>query len=226
MRVQCSLPFFNIVETPIRISQNHSSQIQEACSTTLPVPYYDCGPTTALADNNHFQQRHYQDNVCYDQIQMPPNAFDNQQFIDMILQNENFTNTPLPPAFCAQQGSLEPFHQGFDYYSPGMAPSSPSDSSNLPSPADYNSYSPPECYSSSSSCYGSPTRMDSRYSAMTEDYHHQHCSLQYCYCSEVPDHLGYPQYTQCATTDCLYPSAVGEQGYFRTEFATLDMCYL
>lgn len=54
---------------------------------------------------------------------------------------------------------------------------SPSDSFNLPSPVDYNSYSPPQSHSSSSSCYSSPTRMDLSSSFSPENYHYQHCNL-------------------------------------------------
>ncbi|XP_015192854.2 colorectal cancer associated 2, partial [Lepisosteus oculatus] len=216
------------LQAATKAATNHNAQYPEACSTSFPAPYFDYSPASSVAENNHFQFRQYTDNICYDQ--MIPSAYENQQLIDMILQSDNFTSNVLPPASSTQHAPSGTFHPGSDLYSLGMAPSSPCDSSNLPSPVDYSGYSPPQCYSSSSSCYSSPTRMDSVYSSIPEDHHYQHCSLQYCYClshfSGSYDNTRNPEYVPYPPSDCLYPSPVTEENYIRRDLASLDMCYL
>lgn len=113
-----------------------------------------------------------------------------------------------------------------------QAPPSPSDSLNLPSPGDHNSYSPQESFSSSSSCYNSPSRIDSSYHGFApEHYHYQHCNPQHCYClshcwpgaqESFPAAEYAPYY---GPTDYAYPTPV-EDNYFKRELPIIsEMCY-
>lgn len=105
---------------------------------------------------------------------------------------------------------------------------SPSDSFNLPSPVDYNSYSPPQSNSSSSSCYNSPTRMDLSSSFSPENYHYQHCNLQHCIClshwSNVQEGMVTSEFAPYGSSDCLY--SYGDDSYFRRDTSNSEMCYL
>ncbi|XP_075994328.1 colorectal cancer associated 2 [Genypterus blacodes] len=121
-----------------------------------------------------------------------------------------------------------------DYYGPGTAPSSSPDSIRLCSP---NSYSPQDSFSSSSSssCYDSPSRMESSFQSFTpEHYHYQHCTLQDCYC--LPPHcwpgqqesLCGPEYSAsayCGPSDYSYAYPVEENCYKRDLPLNPEMCY-
>ncbi len=105
---------------------------------------------------------------------------------------------------------------------------STSDSYNLPSPVDYNSYSPPQSNSSSSSCYNSPTRMDLSFSFSPENYHYQHCNPQHCSClshwSNVQEGIATAEFAPYGSSDCLY--SYGDDGYFRRDTSNSEICYL
>ncbi len=105
---------------------------------------------------------------------------------------------------------------------------SSSDSFNLPSPVDYNSYSPPQSNSSSSSSYNSPTRMDLSSSFSPENYHYQHCNLQHCFClshwSNVQEGMATSEFAPYGSSDCLY--SYGDNSYFRRDTSNSEMCYL
>lgn len=105
---------------------------------------------------------------------------------------------------------------------------SPSDSFNLPSPVDYNSYSPPQSHSSSSSCYSSPTRMDLSSSFSPENYHYQHCNLQHCFClshwSNAQEGMATSEYAPYGSSDCLF--SYSDDSYFRRDTSNSEMCYL
>ncbi|KAG7237039.1 hypothetical protein INR49_032885 [Caranx melampygus] len=91
---------------------------------------------------------------------------------------------PLPDSACSSSSSSSSI----------PAPCSSPESLKLCSPVDQNSYSPQDSFSSSSSssCYDSPTRMESGFSGFSSDHYHHHnhhhhhhypqCSLQDCYC--------------------------------------------
>lgn len=100
-------------------------------------------------------------------------------------------------------------------------------------PVDPNSYSPQDSFSSSSSssCYNSPSRMESGHSGFTnEHFHYQHCTPQDCYCLPsfwMPQQESYPvseyvpHYTQ---TDYSYGSM--EENYFKRDcHMSSEMCY-
>lgn len=210
-----------------KVSQSPATQ--DFHSPSFPAYHFDVCPGNSMPDSNSFQPQQYTDNIC--NIPLETSPFDNQQFINMMLPPENFSDSSLPAASSAQYWTHGHFPSNSDYYNQGMASSSPSDSMNLTSPIDYNSYSPPQSYSSSSSCYSSPTRMDSSYSLVPECYHYQHCSPQHCYC--VSHWLG-PQedftnleYTNYGTPDSAFTSAV-EESYFRRDrpLSSSEMCYL
>lgn len=114
-----------------------------------------------------------------------------------------------------------------------QAPSSSPDSIRLCSPIDHNSYSPQDSFSSSSSsCYDSPTRMESSFQGFTsEHYHYQHCNLQDCYClpqcwSGQQESFSAPEYAaHYSPTDypCVYP--VEENCFKRDLPMNSEMCY-
>ncbi|XP_036393358.1 colorectal cancer-associated protein 2 isoform X1 [Megalops cyprinoides] len=205
---------------------SQSVAIQDVCSPSFPAYPFDVCPGNSMPDGS-FQPRQYADNFC--NVPIEAGAFDNQQLVNMMLPPESFSSSFLPPASAAPTWPHGHFASSADYYSHGMAPGSPSDSISLPSPADYSSYSPPQCYSSSSSCYSSPTRMDSGYGLAPECYHYQHCGPQHCYCvshwSGPQDSVANIEYAPFGTSDSTYAAAV-EENYFRRDMPNTEICYL
>ncbi|TNN01460.1 hypothetical protein fugu_010842 [Takifugu bimaculatus] len=135
-------------------------------------------------------------------------------------------------------GSASPWCHGLssdaDYYGPAMAACSSPESLKFCNPADPSCYSPQDSFSSSSSssCYDSPTRMESGYGGFaSEHFHHPHCNLQDCCCLSprwpaqqeafsIPDHT--PYYTP---TEYPYACPV-EENYFRRDLSMgSEMCY-
>ncbi|XP_061072855.1 colorectal cancer associated 2 isoform X2 [Conger conger] len=213
------------IKREAKISQSMATQ--DVSSPSFPAYHFDVCPGNSMPDSNSFQPQQYTDNVC--NIPVETSGIDNQQFINMMLPPENFSNNSLPVASSAQYWNQGNFPSNSEYYNQGMAANSPSDSMNLPSPIDYNSYSPPQSYSSSSSCYSSPTRMDSSFNLVPEFYHFQHCSPQHCYCVShwfgPQEDLTNLEYTAYCTPDSAYTSAV-EESYFRRPLSNSEMCYL
>ncbi|KAJ8397194.1 hypothetical protein AAFF_G00440280 [Aldrovandia affinis] len=209
----------------VTISQ--SVAIQDVCSQSFPAYHYDVCSGNSMPDNSSFQPRQYTDNVC--NIPIETSAFDNQESINMMLPPENFSNNPFPAASSTQHWTRGHFPSNPEYCNHGMAPSSPTDSLNLPSPVDYNSYSLPQSYSSSSSCYSSPTRMDSSYGLIPECCHYPHCSPQRCYClshwSLPQDSVTNLEYAPYGTPDSAYTSAA-EECYFRRDMSSSELCFL
>ncbi|KAF0030295.1 hypothetical protein F2P81_017026 [Scophthalmus maximus] len=112
------------------------------------------------------------------------------------------------------------------------APGSPPESRKLCSPADHSSYSPQDSFSSSSSsCYDSPTRMESSHHGFASEHcHYQHCDLQDCYCLPrcrpgQQESFAAPEYTpHYAPTDYPYACQV-EENYFMRDLQIPEMCY-
>ncbi|XP_059188054.1 colorectal cancer associated 2 [Centropristis striata] len=183
---------------------------------------------------------------------MQESAFNDiqQQFGDIMLpsngysgsnnNNNNNNNTsssysvslPPPPTFPLSW--CHGLSSDADYYGHGMAPCSPPESLKLSNPMDYNSYSPQDSFSSSSSssCYDSPTRMESSYHSFTsEHYHYQHCNLQDCYCLPhywpgQQESFSAPEYAPYYTpTDYPYTSPVEENFFKRDLQMSSEMCY-
>lgn len=149
------------------------------------------------------------------------NGYDNHQIINMMAV-EHLNNS----CFFPQSWSQGYPHSNVDYYNNCVVPDSQSDSFNLPSPVDYNNYSSPYSYSSSSSsCYNSPSRMDLSCGLMA-DTHHPYCSLQHCYCtsplSGSLDAISQLETSSYGNTDCWYTSAL-DDCYFKRD--SLDACY-
>ncbi|XP_048838206.1 colorectal cancer associated 2 [Brienomyrus brachyistius] len=200
------------------ISQNFT--VQDDCATPIPAHHFDVCSGNSIPDAS-YQTSPYIDNFC--DIPMETSTFDNQ-YPNVMFPQDSF-NSILPADSSVQHWAHGHFLSTSDYHINGMVPSAIPDSLslNLPSP-DYNSFSPPDSYSSSSSCYSSPSRMDSNYGFVAENYHYQHCSLQRCYClshwSGPQDSPMNPEYA----SDCLYTAM--DQSYFRRDVRSSEMCYL
>ncbi|XP_016887448.1 colorectal cancer associated 2 isoform X1 [Cynoglossus semilaevis] len=120
-----------------------------------------------------------------------------------------------------------------DYYGHGTAPVFPAEIQKLCSPLDCNSYSPQDSFSSSSSsCYDSPTRIESSHQSFaSEQYqHYQQCNHQDCYClphcwSGQQDGFSGPECTSySSSTDYPYTCLV-EENYRRDLQMSPEMCY-
>ncbi|KAK9520317.1 hypothetical protein VZT92_020213 [Zoarces viviparus] len=224
------------------------SELQDLCASTFTGRYVAPPPVVPPADASSCGARAFQlDGSC--NTQMLGSSFNDiqQQFGDMMLpsngyagnnNNNNNNNTgsgysaclPPPPAFplpCRHGLSSDA-----DYYGHGMAPCSSPEPLKLCNPTDHSSYSPQDSFSSSSSssCYDSPTRMESGYRGLpSEHFHYQHCSLQDGLCSprcwpvqqesfSAPDYAPY-----YPPTDYLY-ACPAEENYSRREMSS-EMCY-
>ncbi|KAM4742021.1 colorectal cancer associated 2 [Anableps anableps] len=165
-----------------------------------------------------------------------------QQFGDVMLPSNGYSfsprgavdyNSPLPPL---PTSSPLPWSHALssdvDYYGQGMAACSSSESLTLCNSLDHNSYSPQDSFSSSSSsCYDSPTRMESSFHSFpSENYPYQHCSPHQ---DSVPgcwpvqqESVPVPECTPYYyPTDYPYIQPV-EESYFRKDFPLgSEMCY-
>ncbi|XP_076831982.1 colorectal cancer associated 2 [Brachyhypopomus gauderio] len=152
-------------------------------------------------------------------------TFDNQLLMNLIPSEDVGGGMACLAASAQwQHGCIPPCT---DYYNNSFASSSPTHSFNLPSPVDYNSYSPPDSHSSSSSCYNSPTRMDMNCSFVPENSQYLHCDLQRCSCvsnwAGMQDAVPVSQYSLHSAADCYY--SCGEDAY-RRDFSSSELCYL
>ncbi|KAM4627502.1 colorectal cancer associated 2 [Polymixia lowei] len=205
------------------------ADMQKLCGTTFPItpPTGHCVDTTVQAADALF----HADAAYSNQTQ--ESVFDHRQFLDVVLPGDSYSSCPPPPPSLALPWSHGHLSSDADYYSHVMAPPSPPDSLKLPSPVDHNSYSPQDSFSSSSSsCYNSPTRMDSSYHGFTQEhYHYQHCNLQDCYCLShcwpgQQDGFSAPEYAPYySPTDYSYTYPV-EDTYFKRDLPiSSEMCY-
>ncbi|XP_042270374.1 colorectal cancer associated 2, partial [Thunnus maccoyii] len=233
-------------------------ELQDLCASTFPSRYVDPPPAVPQADTSGYSARVLQpcaatfpvlDSSC--SIQMQESTFNDsqQQFGDMMLPgngysvNSNSTvggggggggySASLPPLPSFPLPWCHGLSSDADYYDYGMAPCSPPESLKLCSPVDHNSYSPQDSFSSSSSsCYDSPTRMESSYHGFTsEHYHYQHCNLQDCYCLPhcwpgQQESFSVPEYAPYyPPTDHPYACPV-EENYFKRDLPmSSEMCY-
>ncbi|GLD52929.1 colorectal cancer-associated protein 2 [Lates japonicus] len=236
------------------------SDLQDLCASTFPnlIPsgrYVDPPPANTPADTSSCGARALQlrtapfqvsDSSC--NIQMQGDIYNDiqQQFEDMMLPSNCYSgnnnnnigggssfNASLPPPPTFPLPWCHGLSSDADYYGNVMAPCSPPESLKLCSPMDHNSYSPQDSFSSSSSsCYDSPTRMESSYhSFASEPYHYQHCNLQDCYCLPhcwpgQQESFSAPEYTPYYnTTDYPYTCPV-EENYFKRDLQmSSEMCY-
>ncbi|XP_053729517.1 colorectal cancer associated 2, partial [Synchiropus splendidus] len=154
---------------------------------------------------------------------------------------ENFYNNINTDSSCSinsmhpSPAFLPPLSQGLDvdYYDQGMGPCSSPESLKLCSPVDQNSYSPQESFSSSSSsCYDSPTRMESSFSNFTsEHFHYQNCNPHHCYClshycPSQQEYYAAPEYSAYYAPSEYSYSCTVEENYLKNNFAmNTEMCY-
>ncbi|XP_062872579.1 colorectal cancer associated 2 [Trichomycterus rosablanca] len=205
--------------------KTQAASTHDVCPTPLAATHLDIFCESSTQDA-YFQLRQFADSG---HIAME-DTFDDQLLMNMM-PAENFSSSP---AVCAP-ASAQCYH-GYspsctDYYTNSLASSSPTHSFSLPSPVEYNSYTPPESNSSSSSCYNSPTRVDMSSSFTPENYHYQHCTLQHCFClshwPSLQDGTMASDYTppHYSASDCFYPSLTDEV-YCRRDSSGLELCYL
>ncbi|XP_068564578.1 colorectal cancer associated 2 [Cebidichthys violaceus] len=219
------------------------SELQDLCASTFPGRYVAPPPAVPPADASSScgARTFLLDGSC--STQMLGSSFNDiqLQFGDMMLpsngysgnNNNNNNNTgsgysaclPPPPAFplpCCQGLSSDA-----DYYGHGMAPCSSPEPLKLCNPADHSSYSPQDSFSSSSSssCYDSPTRMESGYRGLpSEHFQYQRCGPQDCLCSprcwpvQQESFFSAPEYPPYyPPTDYPYACPVDEN-YIRRDF--------
>ncbi|KAL7401118.1 hypothetical protein ABVT39_023226 [Epinephelus coioides] len=222
--------------------------------------YVDPPPTAAPVDASSCGARAFQlrtaqfpvpDSSCNNLMQQSTFNDIQEQFGDMVLpgngysgsnnnnNNNNSHHSPdsgynafLPPHPTFQLPWCPGLSSDADYYGPGMAPCSPPESLKLCNPMDHNSYSPQDSFSSSSSsCYDSPTRMESSYHSFpSEHYHYQHCNLQDCYCLShcwpgQQESFSAPEYAPYYNpTDYPY-TCPAEENYYKRDLMSSEMCY-
>ncbi|XP_042342858.1 colorectal cancer associated 2 [Plectropomus leopardus] len=192
----------------------------------FPVPDSSCNSLMQECTFNDIQE-HFGD------MMLPSNGYSGNN------NNNNNNNTgssyspSLPPHPSFQLPWCPGLSSDADYYGPGMAPCSSPESLKLCNPMDPNSYSPQDSFSSSSSsCYDSPTRMESSYHSFTsEHYHYQHCDLQDCRCLShcwpgQQESFSAPEYAPYYNpTDYSYACPV-EENYLRRDLQmSSEMCY-
>ncbi|XP_060799734.1 colorectal cancer associated 2 isoform X2 [Neoarius graeffei] len=207
-------------------SRKTQATIHEICSTPVTAGHVDivCGNS---AQDAYFQPRQFAESVHMTMEDM----FDDQLLMNMI-PTENFGPSATVCAPAPAQWPHGYYPSCTDYYTNSLDSSSPTHSFGLPSPTDYNSYTPPESHSSSSSCYSSPTHMDMSSSFTSENYHYQHCTLQHCFClSHWPSlqdgamHVADYTTPHYSASDCFY-QALGEEAYCRKDSSSSELCYL
>ncbi|XP_046718091.1 colorectal cancer associated 2 isoform X1 [Silurus meridionalis] len=198
---------------------------QDVCSTPVTAAHLD------IISGSSSQDAYFQPREFAASVHMPmEDMFDDQMLMNMI-PAENFSSSAALCATAPAQWSHGYFPSCTDYYTNSLASSSPTHSFSLPSPCDYNSYTPPESHSSSSSCYSSPTRMDMSSSFTLENYHYQHCTVQHCFCLShwpgLQDGTMAPDYTppHYSPSDCFY-QALEEEAYCRRDSSGSELCYL
>ncbi|XP_038548689.1 colorectal cancer associated 2 [Micropterus salmoides] len=230
--------------------------LQDLCASTLPCRYVDPPPSIPPADASNCSARalHLRatlfpvpDSSC--NFQMQESTFNDvpQHFEDLMLPSNGYScnhnnnnnngggggydaSPPPPPTFplpwCHGRSS------DADFYGHGMPPCSSPESLKLCNPIDHNSYSPQDSFSSSSSsCYDSPTRMESSYHGFaSEHYHYQHCNLQDCYCLShcwpgQQESFSGPEYAPYYNpTDYPYAGSVEENYFKRDVQMSSEMC--
>ncbi|XP_034556205.1 colorectal cancer-associated protein 2 [Notolabrus celidotus] len=234
------------------------SELHDLCAATFPDRYVDPPPAVPhAADSNSCGVRALQlrtasfpfpDGSC--NIQMQESAFNDiqQQFGDMMLPSNGYSGNnnstggggggftaSLPPRPTLPLPWSHGLSSDADFYGQEMAPCSSPESLKLCNPMDPNSYSPQDSFSSSSSssCYDSPTRMESSYHSgfPSEHYHYQNCSPQDCFC--LPHCWPSQQESFCAPEYAPYFNPIDypyacpvEENYFKRDYQmSSEMCY-
>ncbi|XP_022623808.1 colorectal cancer-associated protein 2 [Seriola dumerili] len=214
--------------TPADASSSCGARALQLRTAPYPVPATNsaCNTTQMQGDTfNDIQQQ-------FGDVMLPGNCYSNSSSNNNIGGGGGYnTSLPPPPAFPL------PWCHGLssdaDYYGNGMAPCSSPELLKLCSPVDHNSYSPQDSFSSSSSsCYDSPTRMESSYHGFpSEHYHYQHCTLQDCYCLPhcwpgQQESYSAPEFTPYYNPSDYPYACPGEENYFKRDLQmSSEMCY-
>ncbi|XP_051935048.1 colorectal cancer associated 2 [Hippocampus zosterae] len=163
-------------------------------------------------------------------MMVPPDCFSGNNIPNNSDCCYNNISMPLPPSLPLPWSHGLPLDS--DNYGHGLVPCSSPESLKLCSPADHNSYSPQDSFSSSSSsCIDSPTRMECNViSYSTENYHNQNCTLQDSDCmpqcwANLQESICAPEYSPYyPPTDYTYPCLM--EDYFKSNLALgTEMCY-
>lgn len=207
------------------------SRAPQLLAPCFPVPDSACSlhmQPSAFSDSQQHQQQHQQHQQHFGDVMLPSNGY-------------SFSPRPAvdysPPLAGLPASSPLPWSHALssdvDYYGPGMATYSSSESLVLCNPLDNNSYSPQDSFSSSSSsCYDSPSRMESSFHGFpSESYPYQHCSPHQdsgtgCWPAQQ-DTVPVLEYSSpyYSPTDYPYIQPV-EESYFRKDFPLgSEMCY-
>lgn len=227
-------------------------ELQELCASTFPSRHVDPPSVIPPADSScgaravQLRTAAFPESSC--SIQMQDGSFNDiqQQFGDVMLPGNGYggNNINNPSGGISYSASLPPptasplpwshgLSSDADYYGHGMAPCSSSESLAFCNPMDHNSYSPQDSFSSSSSsCFDSPTRMESSHRGFpSELYHYQHCTPQDCYClphcwPASQESFTAPEYAPYYNpTDLPYVCPV-EENYFRRDLpVSSEICY-
>ncbi|XP_068173489.1 colorectal cancer associated 2 [Antennarius striatus] len=216
------------------LSRTFPSTFPGRCVDPPPAPPADASSCSARALQMRTDSFPCLDSSC--SIQMQESVFHDiqQQFEDMTLPSSGYSgnNTHLPPPHDLPSPWCHGLSSDADYYGHGMTPCSSPESLKLCNPVDPNSYSPQDSFSSSSSCYDSPTRMESGYHGFTsEHFHYQHCNLQDCYClahcwQGQQESFPAPDYTPYYNPSDYPYTCPMEESYLRRELQkSSEMCY-
>ncbi|XP_054881291.1 colorectal cancer associated 2 [Poeciliopsis prolifica] len=197
-----------------------SSRVPQLRAPSLPVTKSSCSLHMHASAFSDPQQHHFGD------LMLPSNdySFSSRGAMDYNSLPAQPTSSPLPWSHAISSD--------VDYYGQGMAACSSSESLTFYTPLDPNSYSPQDSFSSSSSsCYDSPTRMETTFHGfLSKRYPYQFCSphqdnMAGCWPAQ-PESTPLDEYTPYyPPTDYPYIQPV-EESYFRKDFPQgSEMCY-
>ncbi|KAK2912292.1 hypothetical protein Q8A73_006405 [Channa argus] len=212
---------------PLGEANNGGARALQLRTASFSVPEGSCTMHMQVETLNEMQQQFVDTMSCsngYSGNNNSSNSISNNS--DGSGYNASLPPHPILPLPWCHGLSLDA-----EYYGHEMAPCSPPESLKLCSPMDHNSCSPQDSFSSSSSsCYDSPTRVDSSYHGFASE-HYQHCNVQDCYClphcwSGQQESFPAPEYAPYYNpTDYPYTYPVEEDCFKRDLQMSSEMCY-
>ncbi|MEQ2277634.1 hypothetical protein XENORESO_005611, partial [Xenotaenia resolanae] len=196
------------------------SRAPQLRAPSFPVPDSACSLHVPASEFSGPQQHQHQ----FGNVMLPSNGYSFSPRRAVDYNSPLPTSSPLPWSHA--------FSSDVDFYGQETAAYSSLESLMPCNPLDNNSYSPQDSFSSSSSsCYDSPTRMESSlHSFPSENYPYQHCSPhQDCVPGSFPaqqEGIHFPEYMPYYNpTDYPYVQPVREI-CFRKDFPLdSEMCY-
>ncbi|XP_036943069.1 colorectal cancer-associated protein 2 isoform X2 [Acanthopagrus latus] len=235
-----------ITQACLELQDLYASTFPSCLDPPTAIPPADASSCGARAQHVRFASFPCADGSC--SIPTQESSFHDiqPQFGDLMLPSNSYSgssnntsggvgsggySTSLPPPAALPLPLCHGLSSDADYY--GMAPCSSPESLKFCNQVDHNSYSPQDSFSSSSSsCYDSPTRMQSSYHSFpSEHFHYQHCNLQDCYCLPhcwpgQQESFSAPEYAPYYNpTDYPYACPV-EENYFKRDLQMgSEMCY-